>query len=105
MKPAVEKKKIRVRLIKDRRYARVSISQITVINSRDREEGQFGENVRSIDAVGLLKPVQLNDKYLERTGKYELVCGEGRLLAYTRLGKTVIEAELVTKDRKEALLM
>ncbi len=72
--------------------------------SRDREAEQFAMNVDSIDHVGLMKPIRLNDKFLERTGQYELVFGEGRLLAYQRLGRDTIPAEIVTCTRKEAFL-
>jgi ParB family chromosome partitioning protein len=61
-------------------------------------------NVDSIDAVGMLKPIRVNDKFLERTEMYELVCGEGRLLAYRQLGRATIVAEVVTCTRKEAHL-
>lgn len=94
-----------IRSMKDRRYAVVSIDEIIVPNSRNREELQFQSNVNSIKAIGLLKPVVVNEHYLSKTGKYELVCGEGRLLAYKRIGKSEIEAEILDVERKYALLM
>jgi ParB family transcriptional regulator, chromosome partitioning protein len=74
-----------------------------VINSRNRDEEQFAMNVESIDR-GLLKPIRVNDKFLERTGFYELICGEGRLIAHKRLGKPTVPAEVVTCTRKDAYL-
>ena len=65
-----------------RRYEEIPIDQVKVINSRNRDKEQFDMNVESIDHVGLLKPIRVNDKFLERTGLYELICGEGRLLAH-----------------------
>ena len=65
---------------------------------------QFDMNVESIEGVGLMKPIRVNDKFLESTGKYELICGEGRLLAHKQLGKTHVSAEVVTCTRKEAFL-
>jgi ParB family chromosome partitioning protein len=88
----------------DRRYAEIPIDKIKVINSRNRDKEQFEMNVDSIDAVGMLKPIRVNDKFLERTEMYELVCGEGRLLAYRQLGRATIVAEVVTCTRKEAHL-
>jgi ParB family chromosome partitioning protein len=88
----------------DRRYAEIPIDKIKVINSRSRDKEQFEMNVDSIDAVGMLKPIRVNDKFLERTEMYELVCGEGRLLAYRQLGRATIVAEVVTCTRKEAHL-
>ena len=35
---------------------------------------------------------------------YELICGEGRLLAQLQLGKTTVTAEVVSCTRNEAYL-
>ena len=90
--------------IAQRRYEDVPIDKVKVINSRNRDQEQFDMNVESIDSVGLMKPIRVNDKFLESTGKYELICGEGRLLAHKQLGKKEVLAEVVTCTRKEALL-
>ncbi len=90
--------------IQSRRYETIPIAQIKVINARNRDQEQFDMNVESIGNAGLLKPIRVNDKFLERTEMYELICGEGRLLAYRRLGHTLIPAEVVTCTRKEAYL-
>jgi len=87
-----------------RRYEEIPVEQIKVINSRSRDQDQFDRNVQSIDHTGLLKPIRVNDEFLERDGMYELICGEGRLLAHRRLGRTTIVAEIVTCTRKEAYL-
>ncbi|MFN9605981.1 MAG: ParB/RepB/Spo0J family partition protein [Planctomycetota bacterium] len=88
----------------DRRYEEVPIELIKVINSRDRDTDQFKMNVTSISELGLMKPIRVNDKFLEKTGFYELICGEGRLLAHKELGKSRVLAEVVTCSRKEAYL-
>lgn len=75
-----------------------------MINSRTRDEKQFALNVQSIGAVGLLKDIRVNDKFLAKTGFYELICGEGRLIGHKRLGRTHIRAEVVTCTRKQAYL-
>ncbi|MEK7270276.1 MAG: ParB N-terminal domain-containing protein [Planctomycetota bacterium] len=93
-----------IRLMKDRRYEWVPIDRIAVLNSRSRDSAQFADNVRSIQDVGLLKPVLVNRRFLEESGKYELVCGEGRLIAHQRLRKKEILAEVIDCDRKEAYL-
>lgn len=90
--------------IAKRRYEEIPIDKVKVINSRNRDSEQFEMNVESIDSVGLMKPIRVNDRYLESSGVYELICGEGRLLAHQKLGKKVIMAEVVTCTRKEALL-
>ena len=87
-----------------RRYEEIPVDKIKVINPRNRDAEQFEMNVESIDHVGLMKPIRVNDKFLERTGMYELICGEGRLLAHQKLGRATVMAEVVTCTRKEAYL-
>jgi len=96
--------KIAVRSIKDRRFAQIPVDKIVVVNSRDRDEERFKGTKRSIDAVGLQKPICVNERNYKKTGKYELVCGEGRLKAFRELGKTHIKAEIVDIEEGHALL-
>ena len=93
-----------IRLMKDRRREMIPVDKIRVMNSRNRDEGQFALNVQSIDAVGQIKDIRVNDKFLVKDGFYELICGEGRLIAHQRLAKTHIRAEVVTCSRKQAYL-
>jgi ParB family chromosome partitioning protein len=88
----------------ERKYMLVPLDKITVLNSRNREEKQFQDNVSSIDTIGLLKPIVVNERNLKRDGFYELVCGEGRFIAHQRLEKKKIPAEVINVDRKTALL-
>ncbi len=88
----------------DRDYRMVRLDEIRVLNSRNRGETQFAENVRSIEALGLLKPIVVNRRNYGTTGVYDLVCGEGRYLAHQRLGKAEIAAEVIDCDDKTALL-
>ena len=90
--------------IQDRRYEKIPLEQIKVINSRDRDKEQFKMNVESIDHVGLLKPIRVNDKFVQRSGMYELICGQGRLEAHRQLGQEEVLAEVVTCSRKDAYL-
>jgi ParB family chromosome partitioning protein len=82
----------------------IPIDKIKVINSRTRDEAQFTLNVQSIGANGQIKDIRVNDKFLAKDGVYELICGEGRLIAQKRLGKTHIRAEVVTCSRKQSYL-
>lgn len=88
----------------DRQFRMIPVDKITVLNSRNRDKEQFAENVRSIDEIGLLKPIVVNGRNFGKQGTYELVCGEGRLLAHKRLEKPEIAAEIIDCDRKTALL-
>ena len=91
-------------LMEDRRREMIAVDKIKVINSRKRDEPQFALNVQSIEANGQLKDIRVNDKFLARSGSYELICGEGRLIAHKRLGRKHIRAEVVTCTRKQAYL-
>lgn len=93
-----------IRLMKDRRREMIPIDKIKVVIPRTRDEGQFALNVQSIEANGQIKDIRVNDKFLPSDGVYELICGEGRLIAQQRLGKTHIRAEVVTCTRKQACL-
>jgi ParB family transcriptional regulator, chromosome partitioning protein len=74
-----------ITLMKDRRREMIPVDKIKVINSRTRDEAQFALNVQSIDAIGQIKDIRVNDKFLAKDGVYELICGEGRLTAQTRV--------------------
>lgn len=87
-----------------RDYRMIRLDQIRVLNTRNREESQFADNVRSIDTVGLLKPIVVNQRHYDARKLYDLVCGEGRYLAHKRLKKTHIAAEVIDCDDETALL-
>jgi ParB family chromosome partitioning protein len=91
-------------LMKDRRREMIPVDKIIVPNSRTRDEKQFEMNVKSIENNGQLKDVRVNDKFLDKDGVYELIFGEGRLIAHQRLSKSHIRAEVVTCTRKQAYL-
>ena len=77
----------------------IPIQDIEVINPRQRDKDRFQEIVESIGRVGLLKPILVNSGYLEKKGKYELLCGEGRLLGCRKLGHEKILAEVISCSR------
>jgi ParB family transcriptional regulator, chromosome partitioning protein len=93
-----------IRPMAKRKYAKIPLDRIKVLNSRNRDHEKFKENIRSIRDVGLLKPIVVNERQYSKTGYYELVCGQGRFLAYKSLGYSEIPAEIINCDRKEALL-
>ena len=90
--------------MKDRRFLSIAVEKIIVPNPRLRDEEQFQMNVNSMKNNGMLMPIRVNDKFLDETSFYELICGEGRLIAHQRLKWPEIEAEVVTCTRKEAYL-
>ena len=97
-------KKSNITPMAERQYRLIPVDKIVVLNSRNRNKQKFAENVRSIEQVGLRKPIVVNRRGYERDGNYELVCGEGRYLAHKQLGLTEIAAEVIDCDKKTALL-
>jgi ParB family chromosome partitioning protein len=93
-----------IRPMAERKYANIPIQEIKVLNSRKRDRSDFEHNIRSINEVGLRKPIVVNERYRKQSGYYDLVCGEGRFLAYKELNHTEIQAEVINCDRKQALL-
>jgi ParB family chromosome partitioning protein len=96
---------VEIRSMSQRDYRMIPVNQINVVNSRQRERNQFLENVRSINDVGLYKPILVNRRNFETTGLYDLICGEGRLLAHIELGRTHITADVWDIDEGQAHLM
>ena len=96
---------VEIRKMAQRDYRLIPVDQIEVVNSRNREKQQFQENVRSINEVGLYKPIMVNKRNLPSTGKYELICGQGRLMAHIQLEKTHLAADIVDIDEGQAHLM
>ncbi len=96
---------VAIRTMAQREYRMLPVNQINVVNSRRREKAQFQENVRSIGEVGLYKPILVNARNLAGTGLYDLICGEGRLLAHIELGQTHIAADVWDIDERQAHLM
>lgn len=83
----------------------VPIDRIQVINPRARDKKRFAEIVQNIAAIGLKRPITVRELAGDESGpRYELICGQGRLEAYTTLGQTTIPALIRKCDRKEALL-
>ncbi len=81
----------------------VPISAITIVNPRDRRESAFKEIVGSIKSVGLKRPITVSNH--KGFGKYELVCGEGRIQAFSALMASEIPAILVDATTEECILM
>lgn len=93
-----------IRPFAKRKYEKIPVDRIQVLNSRNRERGEFQANIRSIKNVGLLKPIVVNERNFKKNNYYELVCGEGRFLAYKELNKKEIPAEVINCTKKNALL-
>lgn len=84
----------------------IPLERIEVLNPRDRNQRKFDVIVSNIGAVGLKKPVTVTPRPGEDGAeRYLLVCGEGRLKAFQRLGESRIPALVVTVSDEDAFVM
>jgi len=79
----------------------IPITQIDILNPRERNQKLFREMVASIKALGLKKPITVTP----RGERFALVCGQGRLEAFQALGQTTIPALVVAASEEDAFLM
>jgi len=89
----------------DRETQMIPVEKIVVVTPRERDRRQFEDNVRSIRDVGPIIPIVVNRRRFEKTGKYELVCGQGRVMAHQQLGLKEICAYVWDLPDTRALLM
>jgi ParB family chromosome partitioning protein len=84
----------------------IPIEQINVLNPRSRNKFTFQGVVSNISNIGLKKPITVARRLESPDGKpYDLVCGQGRLEAYTALGQTEIPALVQEATREDCFLM
>lgn len=81
----------------------IPINAIEVLNPRARNRKIFDELVESIRAVGLKRPITVR-RAPDGEG-YQLVCGQGRMEAFVKLGETQIPAMIVEATRNECFVM
>lgn len=94
-----------IRSASERTFKLIPVDTIDVVSSRNRGKKQFKENVRSISDNGLYKPILVNAADFAVSGRYQLICGEGRLQAHIELKKEYIKAEIVRVDLATAHIM
>lgn len=84
----------------------IPIDSIQLLNPRMRNQHVFGEIVESIDTIGLKRPITVSRcVHSDGSFQYNLVCGQGRLEAYQRLGMTDIPAMVVDANEEDCLIM
>lgn len=83
--------------------ATIPIGSIEVLNPRSRNKRIFEELVESIAKVGLKRPITV--RKAENRDGYELVCGQGRMEAFQRLGQIEIPALVIQASRDECFVM
>ena len=80
----------------------ILIDQIIILNPRSRNKRLFNTIVTNISHIGLKRPITVTPR---PDGKYDLVCGQGRLEAYQALGATTIPAIIITATKEDRYLM
>ncbi len=84
----------------------IDIAAVEVLNPRERNDKVFDEIVVNIKRVGLKKPITVTARgAADGSTRYLLVCGEGRLKAFTALGETKIPALLIDVSDEDAFIM
>jgi ParB family transcriptional regulator, chromosome partitioning protein len=84
----------------------IPVEEINVVNTRMRGQAKFKEIVASIAKLGLKKPITVtpaSGRY--GSGKFDLVCGEGRVLAFRVLDLKMIPARIQNFTPEEVFLM
>ena len=92
------------RPMSERRFKFIPVDLIDVPNPRNRGKKQFQEIQRSIKVNGLYKPIMVNERNFESTGKYDLVFGQGRWEIHKILGLESILAEVINEDKGKAYI-
>jgi ParB family chromosome partitioning protein len=82
----------------------IPIAKIRVLNPRARSKAKFTEIVTNISKVGLKKPVTVCPRP-GSGGEYDLVCGQGRLEAFSQLGQTHVPALVVNATPEDRYIM
>src|ERR1700722_14713697 len=88
---------------RSRKIKTIPISEITVLNSRDRSVAPFKEMVSSVAKLGLKRPITVSSR--NGTAPYELACGQGRIEALLALEQKDIPAIVVDASTEDCILM
>jgi len=79
------------------------VEQIRVLNPRARDQKKFALIMENIRVLGLKKPITVRKRQNSEDG-YDLVCGQGRLEAFKKLGLTQIPAFIRGLSKNDAML-
>ena len=90
----------------DTKVRMVPINRIRVINPRVRDPKKFEKIVESIAVLGLKRPITVTAGAPGEDGEpmFDLVCGQGRLEAFTSLGQQQIPAMVRGFSKVDGLL-
>lgn len=92
--------------MREERIELIPIAEINIPNPRSRNKLQFQSIVVNIDSIGLKKPITVSRREAAPDGtRYDLVCGQGRLEAFSALGQQFIPAIITEASREQQFLM
>ncbi|KRG71385.1 plasmid stablization protein ParB [Stenotrophomonas terrae] len=84
----------------------IPVDDIRVINPRNRSARTHKDIIDNISAIGLKRPITVSlRKGGDSAPHYDLVCGQGRLEAFQRLGHADIPAFVVEEGEERCLVM
>ena len=89
----------------EKRIVHIQLEHIRVLNPRVRNRRTFEEMVENISRVGLKRPITVSRRADADPVEYDLVCGQGRLEAFIKLGQETIPAIIINADERECLVM
>ena len=83
----------------------IPLECIEVLNPRERNSRVFEQIVSNIQSIGLKKPIIVTPRPGGNREHYLLICGEGRLKAFKKLGHKEIPAMVMNVDDESAFIM
>lgn len=83
----------------------IPIVKIHVLNPRNRDAKKFAQITKNISNLGLKRPIVVSRRAEHKDDSdFDLVCGQGRLEAVTKLGAKEVPAIVVNFSKEERLL-
>jgi ParB family transcriptional regulator, chromosome partitioning protein len=83
----------------------IPIGQIDILNPRVRDQKDFSAIVANISNVGLKKPITVTPQPETDPQRYYLVCGQGRMEAFSSLEQKEIPAFVIDASEEESMIM
>ena len=86
----------------------IPLDRIRIVNPRCRDRKKFEKIIESIRNLGLKRPIQVCLRPAAQTDGppcYDLVCGQGRVEAFSALGYQEIPALVVEASKEDLLIM
>lgn len=84
----------------------IPIDKIHILNPRVRNQKIFMDIANNMTQVGMKRPITVTPSRSKIEGKdYDLICGQGRIEAFTACGQKEIPAIIIDANEEQALIM